>query len=136
MLYLEGNFEFEYKYLEHINDNELEFIEGVVLKISLVKSKSGLEVPIKLKLGSAKLTSKDIFMDEFDVFLVSGSGYEAYRVDLVQRLKQGILFELDRFDFEEFYERTYDVGFGLESTKQYNKVLEDYLELERMCRRF
>lgn len=44
-----------------------------------------------------------------------------------------ILFELDRFDFDEFYERTYDVGFGLEGTKQYNKVLEDYLELERIC---
>lgn len=130
---LEGNFEFEYKYLEHINDNELEFIEGIVLKISLVKSKSGLEVPIKLKLGSEKLTSKDIFMDEFDVFLFSGSGYGVYRSDLVQRLQQGILFELDRFDFDEFYERTYDVGFGLEGTKQYNKVLEDYLELERIC---
>lgn len=130
---LEGNFEFEYKYLEHINDNELEFIEGVVLNIGLVKSKSGLEVPVKLKLGSAKLTSKDIFMDEFEVFLFNGSGYEAYRNDLVQRLKQGILFELDRFDFDEFYERTYGVGFGLKGTQQYNDVLEDYLELERIC---
>jgi len=24
-------------------------------------------------------------------------------------------------------------GFSLEGTKQYNKVLEDYLELERIC---
>ena len=99
----------------------------------MVYFKSGLEVPVKLKLGSAKLTSKDIFMDEFEVFLFNGSGYEAYRDDLVQRLKQGILFELDCFDLDKFYERTYDVGFGLEGTKQYNKVLEDYLELERMC---
>ena len=98
----------------------------------MVYFKSGLEVPIKLKLGSDRLTSKDIFMDEFEVFLFNGSGYEAYRGDLVQSLKQGILFELDRFDFDEFYERTYGVGFGLEGTKQYNKVLEDYLELERI----
>lgn len=124
----------EYKYLEQVTDAELEHIVGLGLNISFVHSKTGLEIPIILSLGVPRRTSKDIYMDEFNCFRFSGELFLGYLVGCVDRIKQGILFGLDRFDFDEFYERTYDVGVGLSGTKQYNKVLEEYLELERKCR--